>query len=171
MCSLSKSILHCYNIDIVLSGVFFGRMAVDAVEHLDDDMDLSLIGIKKVQGGSLAVCWFVFFPVIITDVFWSSGWSSKFTLLGVSECSFEYKLINLFGSSFLILIPLPALWNPYAFELSQTHNKRMAFSGRSQQSFWFWCSSRTKASDTWMWNLVTWLWSVHQAVYFLMNFR
>eukprot|EP00667_Euglena_gracilis_P007729 EG_transcript_7809 len=35
-------------------GVFFGRMAVDAVEHLDDDMDLSLIGIKKVQGGSLA---------------------------------------------------------------------------------------------------------------------
>lgn len=88
VCSLSKSILHCYNIDIVLSGVFFGRMAVDAVEHLDDDMDLSLIGIKKVQGGSLAVCWFVFFPVIITDVFWSSGWSSKFTLLGVSECFF-----------------------------------------------------------------------------------
>jgi len=38
----------------ITGGEFFGRMAVDAVDHLDEDLDLSLIGIKKVQGGSLA---------------------------------------------------------------------------------------------------------------------
>lgn len=35
-------------------GEFFGRMAVKAVETLDEHKDLGLIGIKKVQGGSLA---------------------------------------------------------------------------------------------------------------------
>eukprot|EP00992_Anisonema_acinus_P014285 TRINITY_DN9196_c0_g1_i2.p1 TRINITY_DN9196_c0_g1~~TRINITY_DN9196_c0_g1_i2.p1 ORF type:complete len:577 (-),score=138.83 TRINITY_DN9196_c0_g1_i2:37-1767(-) len=34
-------------------GEFFGKMAVQAVRSLDENMDISLIGIKKVQGGSL----------------------------------------------------------------------------------------------------------------------
>ena len=33
--------------------VFFGKMAVDAVLALDSDLDISLIGIKKVTGGSM----------------------------------------------------------------------------------------------------------------------
>jgi T-complex protein 1 subunit eta len=32
---------------------FFGDMVVSAVEHLEDDLDKSLIGIKKVTGGSV----------------------------------------------------------------------------------------------------------------------
>ena len=34
---------------------FFAPMVVDAVLHLDDDQDISLIGIKKVPGGSMEV--------------------------------------------------------------------------------------------------------------------
>lgn len=33
--------------------VFFSRMVVDAVLHLDDDLDASMIGVKKEKGGSL----------------------------------------------------------------------------------------------------------------------
>eukprot|EP01027_Heterolobosea_sp_BB2_P025272 GEZU01038781.1.p1 GENE.GEZU01038781.1~~GEZU01038781.1.p1 ORF type:complete len:572 (-),score=215.95 GEZU01038781.1:179-1894(-) len=32
---------------------FFAKMVVDAVMHLDEDLDIDLIGIKKVQGGAL----------------------------------------------------------------------------------------------------------------------
>ena len=32
---------------------FFGEMAVDAVMSLEDDLDLKMIGVKKVAGGSL----------------------------------------------------------------------------------------------------------------------
>ncbi len=30
---------------------FFGKMVVDAVLHLDDDLSLDMIGIKKIAGG------------------------------------------------------------------------------------------------------------------------
>eukprot|EP00349_Pseudokeronopsis_sp_Brazil_P006142 CAMPEP_0202959046 /NCGR_PEP_ID=MMETSP1396-20130829/3313_1 /ASSEMBLY_ACC=CAM_ASM_000872 /TAXON_ID= /ORGANISM="Pseudokeronopsis sp., Strain Brazil" /LENGTH=241 /DNA_ID=CAMNT_0049677423 /DNA_START=133 /DNA_END=858 /DNA_ORIENTATION=- len=32
---------------------FFGKMVVDAVEHLEEDLDKSFIGVKKVTGGSI----------------------------------------------------------------------------------------------------------------------
>ena len=35
---------------------FFSTMVVDAVSLLDDMLPLNMIGIKKVQGGSLEVC-------------------------------------------------------------------------------------------------------------------
>ncbi len=35
---------------------FFSTMVVDAVCGLDDLLPLNMIGIKKVQGGSLEVC-------------------------------------------------------------------------------------------------------------------
>lgn len=35
---------------------FFSKMVVDAVCSLDDLLPLNMIGIKKVQGGSLEVC-------------------------------------------------------------------------------------------------------------------
>ena len=35
---------------------FFSKMVVDAVCLLDDLLPLNMIGIKKVQGGSLEVC-------------------------------------------------------------------------------------------------------------------
>lgn len=34
---------------------FFSNMVVDAVNSLDDSLPLNMIGIKKVQGGSLEV--------------------------------------------------------------------------------------------------------------------
>jgi len=38
---------------------FFAKMVVDAVFHLDDDLSLNLIGIKKENGGSLGESYFV----------------------------------------------------------------------------------------------------------------
>ena len=35
--------------------VFFSKMVVDAVQTLDEDLDLDLIGIKKVTGGAMQV--------------------------------------------------------------------------------------------------------------------
>lgn len=35
---------------------FFSKMVVDAVMHLDEDLDIKLIGIKKEKGGSMDVC-------------------------------------------------------------------------------------------------------------------
>ena len=40
---------------------FFAPIVVDAVLHLDDDQDISLIGIKKETGGSMEVCFLLSF--------------------------------------------------------------------------------------------------------------
>ena len=37
---------------------FFSKMVVDAVFSLDELLPLNMIGIKKVQGGSLEVGWY-----------------------------------------------------------------------------------------------------------------
>lgn len=39
---------------------FFSKMVVDAVMSLDELLSLKMIGIKKVQGGALEVCFFSF---------------------------------------------------------------------------------------------------------------
>lgn len=40
---------------------FFSKMVVDAVMSLDELLSLKMIGIKKVQGGALEVCFLSFF--------------------------------------------------------------------------------------------------------------
>ena len=34
---------------------FFAKIAVDAIMHLDDDLDLKNVGIKRIPGGSITV--------------------------------------------------------------------------------------------------------------------
>ena len=46
MTSLNSKLINSYK-------EFFGEMVVDAVSHLDDDLDKKMIGIKKVTGGSV----------------------------------------------------------------------------------------------------------------------
>lgn len=51
---------------------FFSKMVVDAVLHLDDLLPINMIGIKKVQGGSLEVYIFSFLLLhLIAKFVWS----------------------------------------------------------------------------------------------------
>jgi|EP00670_Eutreptiella_braarudii_P005943 T-complex protein 1 subunit eta len=66
MTSLNSKLISSHGVEwstegavSMTGGEFFGRMAVNAVDALDENMDLSLIGVKKVQGGSLSDSIFV----------------------------------------------------------------------------------------------------------------